>query len=46
MPVERNRNDQGEEKIPPPTGTIVVMSLYLLLLSLVWAAMYLLLIEK
>ncbi len=46
MPRERNREENQSEGIPPPTGTIAVMSLYLLLLIVVWAAMYLTLIER
>ncbi|GEM_PF-5998900 len=36
----------GEEEVPPPTGTTLVMALYMLLLTAMWALMFLGLIGR
>lgn len=46
MPVEQTRGAPLEENVPPPTGTIFVMGLYLLALIVAWSAMFLMLVEK
>ncbi len=46
MPVEQTRSSGPEENVPPPTGTIFVMGLYLLVLIVAWSAMFLMLVEK
>ncbi len=46
MPVEQIRGVPPEEDVPPPTGTIFVMGLYMLALIVAWSAMFLMLVEK
>jgi hypothetical protein len=46
MPVEPTHGAPPEDNVPPPTGTIFVMGLYLLALIVAWSAMFLMLVEK
>lgn len=46
MPIEPTRGDLPEEDVPPPTGTVFVMGLYLLALMVAWSAMFWMLVEK
>ena len=46
MPVEQISEAPPEENVPPPTGTIFVMGLYLLALIVAWSATFLMLVEK
>jgi hypothetical protein len=46
MSAEQIRRDSPEESVPPPTGTVFVMGLYLLVLIVAWSAMFWLLAEK
>ena len=46
MPVEQTHGNPPEENVPPPTGTIFVMGLYLLALIVGWSAMFWMLVEK
>ncbi|MGO9057993.1 MAG: hypothetical protein ACLQU2_11510 [Candidatus Binataceae bacterium] len=46
MSAEQIRRDSSEESVPPPTGTIFVMGLYLLALIVGWSVMFWLLVEK
>lgn len=41
-------NDPGEheEELPPPTGTLFVMMLYLMVLAGMWGAIYWLFLER
>ncbi len=46
MSAEETRHDLPEEIVPPPTGTIFVMGMYMLVLMAAWAAMFWLLVDK
>jgi len=46
MPVEPGRGDLAGEDVPPPTGTIFVMGLYLMALMVMWLVMFWMLVEK
>jgi hypothetical protein len=46
MPVEQARGGPPEKEVPPPTGTIFVMGLYMLVLIVAWSAMFVMLAEK
>jgi hypothetical protein len=35
-----------DESLPPPIGTIFVLGLYMLVLAVVWCAMFWLLVER
>ena len=43
---EQTRREPPEESLPPPTGTIFVMGLYMLALIAGWGVMFLLLVDK
>src|SRR5208282_1032314 len=42
--AEETRRDLQEETVPPPTGTIFVMGMYMLVLMAAWAVMFWLLV--
>jgi len=44
MSAEETRRDLQEETVPPPTGTIFVMGMYMLVLMAAWAVMFWLLV--
>jgi hypothetical protein len=46
MSAEGTRRELPEEPVPPPTGTIFVMGLYLLALIVGWSVMFWMLAEK
>jgi hypothetical protein len=46
MSAEPTRREISEESVPPPTGTIFAMGLYMLALIAAWAIMFWLLVEK
>jgi len=46
MPTEQTRGDPAQETVPPPTGTVFVMALYLLALIVGWSVMFWMLAEK
>jgi len=46
MSAEQTRPESPDENVPPPTGTIFVMGLYMLVLILGWGAMFWMLAEK
>ncbi len=46
MSAEQTRREFPEETVPPPTGTIFVMGMYMLVLMAAWAAMFWLLVDK
>jgi hypothetical protein len=43
---EQTRPEPPQETVPPPTGTIFVMGLYLLALIVGWSVMFWMLAEK
>ncbi len=45
MSLEDIRHQSPEEAVPPPTGTIFVMAMYMLVLMAAWAAMFWLLVD-
>ena len=44
-PQSRLRDDP-EPELPPPTGTILVLTVYLVALAGMWGAMYLLMLAR
>jgi len=44
--VEETRRELSEETVPPPTGTIFVMGMYMLALMAGWALMFWLLVDN
>ncbi len=46
MSAHETRRKLPEETLPPPTGTIFVMGIYMLVLMATWAAMFWLLAEN
>lgn len=46
MAGEASRDEIPEESLPPPTGTIFVLGIYMLALALVWAAMFWMLVDR
>lgn len=43
---ETHMRDIEESELPPPTGTIVVLTVYLVALAGMWGAMYLLMLAR
>ncbi len=46
MAVEPSRDLFSEESIPPPTGTVFILGMYLLALAVGWAVMFWMLLGK
>jgi hypothetical protein len=47
MSSERETGETIEgESVPPPTGTIFVLGLYMLVLAVAWCAMFWMLMER
>jgi hypothetical protein len=46
MAVEPSRDEFSEESIPPPTGTVFILGMYLLALAVGWAVMFWMLLGK
>ncbi len=46
MAAERSRDEFSEEDIPPPTGTIFVLGMYMLALAVGWAVMFWTLVDR
>jgi len=40
MAVETSRDEFSEENLPPPTGTIFILGMYMLVLAVGWAVMF------
>ena len=38
--------ETNDEEVPPPTGTVFLLTLYLAVLVGMWAALYLMLLER
>lgn len=41
-----NQEHETEEDLPPPTGTLFLMTLYLAALAGMWGAMYLIMLSR
>lgn len=46
MAAESSRDEFSEENIPPPTGTIFVLSMYMLALAVGWSVMFWMLVDR
>jgi hypothetical protein len=46
MAVEMPPEEFSEENIPPPTGTIFVLGMYMLALAVGWVVMFWMLVER
>jgi hypothetical protein len=46
MAVEPSRNEFSEENLPPPTGTIFILGMYMLVLAAGWAVMFWMLLDR
>jgi hypothetical protein len=46
MPTEASRDEFSEENIPPPTGTLFVLGMYLLALIVGWSVMFWMLVGR
>ncbi|HUO05125.1 MAG TPA: hypothetical protein VMU16_08010 [Candidatus Binataceae bacterium] len=46
MNSKRDSPEPLDENVPPPTGTLFVMGVYILALSVMWGLMYLRLITR
>ena len=46
MADEASHDEMPEESLPPPTGTIFVLGIYMLALALGWAAMFWMLVDR
>ena len=46
MGVETSRDEFSEENIPPPTGTIFVLGMYMLALIVGWGVMFWMLVDR
>ena len=46
MAGEVSRDQIPEESLPPPTGTIFVLGIYMLALAAGWAAMFWMLVDR
>jgi len=46
MAAASSRDEFSEENIPPPTGTIFVLGMYLLALIVGWGAMFWMLVDR
>lgn len=46
MASETSRDEFSEEDLPPPTGTIFVLGMYMLALAVGWVAMFWTLLDR
>jgi hypothetical protein len=46
MAAETSRNEFSEENLPPPTGTIFILGMYMLVLAAGWAVMFWMLLDR
>ncbi len=47
MSSERKTGETTEdESLPPPTGTVFVLGLYIVILAVAWGAMFWMLVER
>jgi hypothetical protein len=46
MADEASHDEMPEKSLPPPTGTIFVLGIYMLALALGWAAMFWMLVDR
>jgi len=46
MATENARDEFYEENIPPPTGTIFVLGMYMLALIIGWGVMFWMLVDR
>jgi len=46
MAEETLRDEFSEENIPPPTGTIFILGMYMLALAVGWAVMFWMLVGR
>jgi hypothetical protein len=46
MAADQSRDEFSEESIPPPTGTIFVLGMYMLALAVGWAVMFFMLLGR
>ena len=46
MAGEKSADEFSEENIPPPTGTIFILSVYMLVLAVGWAVMFWMLVDR
>jgi hypothetical protein len=46
MAGETSRDEFFEENLPPPTGTIFILGMYMLVLAAGWAVMFWMLLDR
>jgi hypothetical protein len=46
MAGQASREEIAEESLPPPTGTIFILGIYMLALAAGWAAMFWMLVDR
>ncbi len=46
MATETSTDDFSEENIPPPTGTIFILGMYMLALAVGWSVMFWMLVDR
>ena len=46
MAVEPSRDEFSEASIPPPTGTIFILGMYMLALAVGWFLMFWMLVDR
>ena len=46
MAVETSRDEFSEESLPPPTGTIFILGIYMLALAVGWGVMFWMLVDR
>ena len=46
MAAETSRDEFSEANIPPPTGTVFVLGMYMLALAVGWSVMFWMLVDR
>ncbi|HMD51003.1 MAG TPA: hypothetical protein VKG79_17945 [Bryobacteraceae bacterium] len=46
MVVEASRDEFSEENLPPPSGTIFILGMYMVALAVGWAVMFWMLLDR
>jgi hypothetical protein len=46
MAAETSRDEFSEDNIPPPTGTVFILGMYMAALAVGWAVMFWMLVDR